>query len=81
MMLRTYFRSSRVHMPTLSRAALNYECKVARAHAKVAQAHARVCRGLATPLKYPKMVVESTFSAMLHVNFLVICVKLALSLL
>jgi len=39
----TIFRSSRVHVPTLSRAALNYECKVARAHA-------RVCRGLATPL-------------------------------
>jgi len=45
------FRSSGVHVPTLSRAALNYECKVARAHAKVARAHARVCRGLATPLK------------------------------
>ena len=50
MMLHTLFRSSRVHVPTLSRAALNYECKVARAHAKVARAHARVCRGLATPL-------------------------------
>ena len=59
--LALYFRSSRVrvHVPTLSRAraALNYECKVARAHAKVARAHAkvarahaRVCRGLATPL-------------------------------
>jgi len=46
MMLHTHFRSSRVHVPTLSRA----ECKVARAHAKVARAHARVCRGLATPL-------------------------------
>jgi len=42
--LHTIFRSSRVHVPTLSRAALNYECKVARAHA-------RVCRGLATPLQ------------------------------
>ena len=51
MMLHTHFRSSRVHVPTLSRAALNYECKVARAHAKVARAHDRVCRGLATPLK------------------------------
>jgi len=50
MMLLTLFRSSRVHVPTLSRTALNYECKVARAHAKVARAHARVCRGLATPL-------------------------------
>jgi len=50
-MLHTLFRSSRVHVPTLSRAALNYECKVARAHAKVARAHARVCRGLATPLE------------------------------
>ena len=50
MMLHTLFRSSHVHVPTLSRAALNYECKVARAHAKVALAHAQVCRGLATPL-------------------------------
>ena len=40
---------------SIARAALNYECKVARAHAKVARAHARVCRGLATPLLTPCM--------------------------
>jgi len=33
---------------------INYECKVARAHAKVARAHARVCQGLATPLALRK---------------------------
>jgi len=53
MMLHTHFRSSRVHVPTLSRAVLNYECKVARAHAKVARAHAWVCRGCyATAIAY-----------------------------
>ena len=47
---------SRVHVPTLSHAALNYECKVARAHAKVARAHARVCQGLDTPQPLHVMV-------------------------
>ena len=46
----TLFRSSRVQVPTVSRAALNYECKVARAHA-------RVCWGLATPLDLPCMLI------------------------
>ena len=56
------FRSLRVHVPTLKRAALNYECKVARAHAKVARAHARVCRGLATPLTATRKIDLLVFS-------------------